>query len=551
MLILKHNTLSVQDLFAIERQFVRWLDNKGPRVTLDTNVLDLSRTDTYAHLLGIFKRLNVFETTGVTPSEMLDFFIDIDANYLDSPYHSFYHAVDIVTMLYHILTDLPRRYLSPLDIAALLLAALCHDVGHPGYNNLYQVNFNTPLAQRYKNTSVLENYSVDITRDLIHKHKLLRNITIASGTGTGRCVTEAEFVDYLEQLILSTDMVYHYELQEQAQLLQEAFENSTWLIAESGIARFHHLDAMDRPIAKHAESVRLDRITNDPLVVVDKAHTDEAQEEVDDDNDDDSDDESEEIEEKIDDIERRPLEEMSESILNETQRRSLCCILLHAADISNTVRPWPISKRWSDLIVKEFFQQGDAEKQAGLEVSPGMDREQSNQFDISLKFGDFVVTPYFEAIARLLPWTRVFLDILAENRQQWLQLKEQPTVIPSSPPIHERHFPSTLMPTPPVLNPSGRRVSVPAGITVIPDDVSRSAGQPSAKRRRLLGTRSASHPEAIPALVLSTRPNIELEMLYRRKSEQCFSSSYTTHHLPVVFQSSSFDTNFLDSTYHP
>lgn len=62
---------------------------------------------------------------------MLDFLIDVDATYLDAPYHSFYHAVDIVTVLYYILTELEaEQYLSRLDIAALLLAALCHDAGH-------------------------------------------------------------------------------------------------------------------------------------------------------------------------------------------------------------------------------------------------------------------------------------------------------------------------------------------------------------------------------------------------------------------------------------
>ncbi len=97
----------------------------------DFNVLDLQRTDLYGHLLGIFAKLDVFTTLDISPSQMLDFLIDVDATYLDAPYHSFYHAVDIVTVLYYILTELEaEQYLSRLDIAALLLAALCHDAGH-------------------------------------------------------------------------------------------------------------------------------------------------------------------------------------------------------------------------------------------------------------------------------------------------------------------------------------------------------------------------------------------------------------------------------------
>jgi hypothetical protein len=174
--------------------------------------------------------------------------------------------------------------------------------------------------------------------------------------------------------------------------------------------------------------------------------------------------------------------------LSTSQCHDLCRIILHAADISNTVRPWSISKQWSDLIVQEFFQQGDAEKQAGLDISPGMDRSQSNQATISLKFGDFVVKPYFEALAGVLPKSRVFLTTLAENRLEWMQMRDTPmmTLTPPPPP-HERHFPSRLLPSDPVPNPSGRRVSVPAGLVVIPEH------QYWQKQQRFINKRRPSH----------------------------------------------------------
>lgn len=102
---------------------------------MDFNVLDYGRTDVYGHLLGIFARLHVLDAINVTPSQLLDFFIDVDTTYLNAPYHSFYHAVDIVTVLYFMLHDLnAAQYLSDLDIATLLLAALCHDAGHVSIN---------------------------------------------------------------------------------------------------------------------------------------------------------------------------------------------------------------------------------------------------------------------------------------------------------------------------------------------------------------------------------------------------------------------------------
>ncbi|KAI7859904.1 hypothetical protein BDC45DRAFT_563936 [Circinella umbellata] len=484
MLILKYNALSAHDLFAIERRLIRW-QNRRPTVNLHLNVLEYKRTDLYGHLLGMFIQLDITKAMDITPSQLLDFFIDVDTTYLNAPYHSFYHAVDIVTMLYYMLVELEaEQYLSRLEIAVLLLAALCHDAGHPGYNNLYQVNFKTDLALRYSNTSVLESYSVDITRDLLYKHKLLKNLTKKhqqnnnndnkkkstdqnnlsftcnnsnDNNNNNNCWSEQEFIEAIKNLILSTDMVYHYELEQQLGVLEDLLTTSSSSCEE--------------------------------------------EEEEDEDDDDDNDfyyssweeDDSFSVVEEESVIENN--NNNDEFLLQKNHRQNLSRVLLHAADISNTVRPWPISKQWSDLIVQEFFRQGDAEKSAGLDVSPGMDRDQSTQPNISLQFGDLLVQPYFQALAAFLPSARIFLGTLAENRCEWERLKDYPNITSPSTvstaltssssssssssnssltsPIQQQpewQFPSSLLPPCNTLNPSGRRVSVAAGMIVIPDN---------------------------------------------------------------------------------
>jgi hypothetical protein len=105
-------------------------------------------------------------------------------------------------------------------------------------------------------------------------------------------------------------------------------------------------------------------------------------------------------------------------------RQNLCNCLLHAADISNAVKPWTLCKRWSDLVVQEFFRQGDIEKAQNLPISPNMDRDQYNQPQISLGFGDFVVQPYFESFVEFLPEASPFLVALTNNRMQWVLLQK-------------------------------------------------------------------------------------------------------------------------------
>jgi hypothetical protein len=79
----------------------------------------------------MFARLDLHTAAGVSLSELLDFIIDVDKGYFPNPYHNFFHAVDVTGVLFFILNDVrANRYLSKIDAMALLLAALCHDIGH-------------------------------------------------------------------------------------------------------------------------------------------------------------------------------------------------------------------------------------------------------------------------------------------------------------------------------------------------------------------------------------------------------------------------------------
>ena len=48
--------------------------------------------------------------------------------------------------------------------------------------------------------------------------------------------------------------------------------------------------------------------------------------------------------------------------------------MVHCADLSGPTKPLPIYRRWCDRIMEEFFQQGDKEREACLDISPMCDR---------------------------------------------------------------------------------------------------------------------------------------------------------------------------------
>ncbi|KAI9012105.1 hypothetical protein CLU79DRAFT_770543 [Phycomyces nitens] len=422
MLTLKHNNLSPQDLLLIEKQFLRTLNGHSPPITAYFNVLDHKRTHIYGHLLGLFVKLGVSTSLAITPSQLLDFFIDADAAYLDTPYHTFYHAADVVTIVYYLVAEMTAsRYILPIDIASLMIAALCHDAGHTGYNNLYQINLQTDLAKRYHDQSVLESLSVDITRDLLEKHRILKTIP---GDSKGSKQREQDLLDAIEEIIIGTDMIYHYQHQNKL------------------ISIF------------------------DSLNVVEPSS---------------------------------PGEHGSHSpVLNPNERLSLCGILMHAADINNTVRPWPVAKQWSDLVIQEFFRQGDAERAAGLPITPNMDRTEISQPMISLTFGDLIL-PFFQALANLLPPAQVFLDNMVDTRKKWRALKQDSTSWPDFPAASRRKS-----------YPNNCRVSVPAGTVEVVDgeDLQRRLKRSRRTNSTATRTHAGNHSRSIPNY-------------YRRKSDQC------------------------------
>jgi len=48
--------------------------------------------------------------------------------------------------------------------------------------------------------------------------------------------------------------------------------------------------------------------------------------------------------------------------------------MIHCADLSNPMKPLNLYRQWTDRIMQEFFEQGDIERELGLDISPMCDR---------------------------------------------------------------------------------------------------------------------------------------------------------------------------------
>jgi hypothetical protein len=117
------------------------------------------------------------------------------------------------------------------------------------------------------------------------------------------------------------------------------------------------------------------------------------------------------------------------------EEKPLCFqMLIHAADISNPSKPWEICFRWTELVMTEFWAQGDKERQEGLTLGYMMDRYTVNVAKSQIGFIDVIVAPTFEALRAEFPALMENCAQLKANRENWeknVQKYEEDVQIPA------------------------------------------------------------------------------------------------------------------------
>ncbi|CAK8989755.1 unnamed protein product, partial [Durusdinium trenchii] len=86
------------------------------------------------------------------------FYDAVKPNYQDVPYHCFAHACDVLHTVFRFCgLSFGRFWMREVEQYSLLIAALCHDMGHFGKTNPFLVESGHPLAITYNDKSPLEN----------------------------------------------------------------------------------------------------------------------------------------------------------------------------------------------------------------------------------------------------------------------------------------------------------------------------------------------------------------------------------------------------------
>ena len=80
----------------------------------------------------------------------------------------------------------------------------------------------------------------------------------------------------------------------------------------------------------------------------------------------------------------------------------LMSIAMHTGDIANPAKPLKCCLQWTELVMEEFFRQGDLEQQLGMPISPFYDRSKNQTSQCQIGFINVLVRPLYAELCGLL-----------------------------------------------------------------------------------------------------------------------------------------------------
>ena len=145
----------------------------------------------------------------ISRESLSKFLSEVEDSYSrENYYHTSLHAADVLNSVVFLLTSGLHRcgHILDLEVFGLMVAAIGHDISHPGVNNAYLVSNCDLLALRYNDKSVLEMMHAAKVFNIIRKQDC--NIAI------GLCIADFQrFRKIVIDTILATDLQRHFSIQ--------------------------------------------------------------------------------------------------------------------------------------------------------------------------------------------------------------------------------------------------------------------------------------------------------------------------------------------------
>lgn len=169
---------------------------------------EMNKTDEYSLFKQVLSAWSCDRSSQLAVAEeMLSaFFQRVRDAYFDNPYHNFRHALATLHATFKLVAGAGIT-LDPPSLFALASSAICHDIGHRGFNNAFEVMSRSDYALRYNDKSPLENHHCAQAFEIALRGNGQANIFQMFEDGTYNHIRR-----HMVSGILATDMAHHNEL---------------------------------------------------------------------------------------------------------------------------------------------------------------------------------------------------------------------------------------------------------------------------------------------------------------------------------------------------
>ncbi|XP_034284240.1 dual 3',5'-cyclic-AMP and -GMP phosphodiesterase 11A isoform X2 [Pantherophis guttatus] len=163
-------------------------------------------TDTMiAAALRMFMELGIVQKFRIDYETLCRWLLTVRKNYRMVLYHNWRHAFNVCQLMFAMLTTAEfQKILTEIEILALIVGCLCHDLDHRGTNNAFQAKIGSALAQLYGTSATLEHHHFNHAVMILQSegHNIFANLSSKD---------YSDLMQLLKKSILATDLTLYFE----------------------------------------------------------------------------------------------------------------------------------------------------------------------------------------------------------------------------------------------------------------------------------------------------------------------------------------------------
>lgn len=234
--IIQNNNLNdICDRGASEVEMMKWIGDlerqsvqTPSKLVIPTDKIESLRTFSFNAIewngIGLFKvaffvfnEYHLLEQFKINNDMFFTFLYRLRECYNDIPYHNWIHAIDVL-QLYSQQMKVSHfdENLTGLELLAICIAAISHDVGHQGYDNEFHIKAKTPFGIMYKKQkSVTELAHCSKLINIINNGNAVNDGSENHGCNLFHSISDGDQMkiwSWIIEMILSTDISNHEKI---------------------------------------------------------------------------------------------------------------------------------------------------------------------------------------------------------------------------------------------------------------------------------------------------------------------------------------------------